>query len=79
MDNVQSANFEKPIECFVCPVHACKNNGAVNLYTCHSIKTNELEKIKNIFFLIEDFSFCFVYRELQVCFRRVLVLQTGQL
>jgi len=41
-------------------VHALKNNDALNLYTRQSIKTNNLVQIKNIVFLIEDFSFCFV-------------------
>jgi hypothetical protein len=49
----------------VCSVLA-KKTGAANLYTRRELKTNELPKIINIIFLIEDFSFCFVYRQLGV-------------
>lgn len=45
----------------MCPVYTLKLKGVINLYTRKTRKTNELQKIKNILFSIEDFCFCFVY------------------
>ena len=48
----------------LCVLFSPAKTGAANLYTRKELKTNELPKIINIYFLMEDFTFYFVYIEL---------------
>ena len=76
MLNGKFTKIEKPSSA-LCVYFAHAKNGAVNLYTPKLLKTNELLKIKNIFFLIEDFDLCFVYRGSEEIINSIRLILNG--